>query len=249
MAQVRYSRWTGTTRDSLDAESVFDQLNDYMSDTGDLQQAMRRLMQKGIKQGDKQAKGIDELLSQVAREMRKLYDQYRLQAAMDEVQQKLDSIVDQERQTLDELEKAGEDVATHQQFLNDLPNKVSEAVEKLTSYSFQNPDAAAEFKALVSQLQRIRKLENWLRREGSLFRGQTPVEFKQAMDLQKRMEELRKLESQLSSMQLKDVDKELLQKLLGDDPTDDFEGVMRMQSLLEENGYVLEHGDRFELTA
>jgi uncharacterized protein with von Willebrand factor type A (vWA) domain len=249
MAQVRYSRWTGTTRDSLDAESVFDQLNDYMSDTGDLQQAMRRLMQKGIKQGDKQAKGIDELLSQVAREMRKLYDQYRLQAAMDEVQQKLDSIVDQERQTLDELEKAGEDVATHQQFLNDLPNKVSEAVEKLTSYSFQNPDAAAEFKALVSQLQRIRKLENWLRREGSLFRGQTPVEFKQAMDLQERMEELRKLESQLSSMQLKDVDKELLQKLLGDDPTDDFEGVMRMQSLLEENGYVLEHGDRFELTA
>jgi len=62
------------------------------------------------------------------------------------------------------------------------------------------------------------------------------------------MEELRRLEGQLSSMQLRDVDKELLEKLLGGDPKQDFEGVMRMQSLLEEGGYVLEQGDRFELT-
>ena len=98
------------------------------------------------------------------------------------------------------------------------------------------------------QLDQIRKLENWLRREGSLFRGQTPMEFQQSQELMERMEDLRKLESQLSSMQLKDVDKELLEKLLGGDPKQDFEGVMRMQSLLEEGGYVLEQGDRFDLT-
>ena len=56
------------------------------------------------------------------------------------------------------------------------------------------------------------------------------------------------MEGQLASMQLKDVDKELLEKLLGGDPKQDFEGVMRMQSLLEEGGYVLEQGERFELT-
>jgi uncharacterized protein with von Willebrand factor type A (vWA) domain len=98
------------------------------------------------------------------------------------------------------------------------------------------------------QLEQIRKLENWLRREGSLFRGQTPLQFQESMDLMERMEELRRLEGQLSSMQLRDVDKELLEKLLGGDPKQDFEGVMRMQSLLEEGGYVLEQGDRFELT-
>ena len=75
MVHIRYSRWDTTQRDSLDSDDVFDQLNDYMNDTGDLQQAMRRLMQKGLKQGDKQSKGIDDLLSQVAKEMRKLYDQ------------------------------------------------------------------------------------------------------------------------------------------------------------------------------
>jgi len=74
------------------------------------------------------------------------------------------------------------------------------------------------------------------------------MQFQQSQELMERMEELRRLEGQLSSMQLRDVDKELLEKLLGGDPKQDFEGVMRMQSLLEEGGYVLEQGDRFELT-
>jgi uncharacterized protein with von Willebrand factor type A (vWA) domain len=249
MVHIRYSRWNGNLRDALDSESVFDQLNDYMNETGDLQQAMRRLMQKGIKEGEKQQKGIDDLLSQIAREMRKLYDEYRLQSAMDEVQQQLDSILDQERRTLDDLDQAGQDVQAKQQFLNDLPGKVSEAVEKLTSYRFENSAAEKEFQQLLSELEQIRKLENWLRREGSLFRGQTPMQFQESKEMMERMEELRRLEGQLSSMQLRDVDKELLEKLLGGDPKQDFEGVMRMQSLLEEGGYVLEQGDRFELTA
>ena len=248
MVHIRYSRWDGRKRDSLDADSVFDQLNDYMNDTGDLQQAMRRLMQKGIKEGEKQTKGLEDLLSQVAREMRKLYDEYRLQSAMDEVQEQLDSVVDQERQTLEEMDQAGNDVQDKKQFLNDLPGKTSEAIEKLTSYSFENAEAEKEFQQLVMQLEQIRKLENWLRREGSLFRGQTPMQFQQSQELMERMEDLRKLESQLSSMQLRDVDKELLEKLLGGDPKQDFEGVMRMQSLLEEGGYVLEQGERFDLT-
>src|SRR2546429_407805 len=227
MMHIRYSRWDATLRDSFDSETVFDQLNEYMNDTGDLQQAMRRLMQKGIKQGEKQSKGIDELLAQVAREMRKLYDEYRLQSAMDEVQQQLESIVDQEHRTLEELDQAGQDTQSKQQFLNDLPGKVSEAVETLTSYRFENFDAEREFQQLVLQLEQIRKLENWLRREGSLFRGQTPMQFQQSQELMDRMEELRRLEGQLSSMQLRDVDKGLLAKLLGGDPSPVFERVMR----------------------
>jgi len=169
MVRLRYSRWDLSQRDALDSESVFDQLNDYMNDTGDLQQAMRRLMQKGLNQGEKQTKGIDDLLSQVAREMRKLYDNYRLQSAMDEVQEQLDSIVEQEKQTLDQLDQTGEDVNSKQQFLNDLPSKTSDAVEKLTAYEFANPVAAKQFEQLVSQLEQIRKLENWLRLKAACF--------------------------------------------------------------------------------
>jgi uncharacterized protein with von Willebrand factor type A (vWA) domain len=191
---------------------------------------------------------VDDLLAQVAREMRKLYDEYRLQSAMDEIQEQLDSIVEQEQQTLQDLDEAGQDMQAKKQFLNDLPGKTSDAIDKLSSYGFENSQAEKEFQQLALQFDQIRKLENWMRREGSLFRGQTPMEFQQAMDVMDRMEELRRLESQLSSMQLRDVDRELLEKLLGGDPKQDFEGVMRMQSLLEEGGYVVEQGERFELT-
>src|SRR5574342_554159 len=216
MVHIRYSRWDPRRRDSMDADSVFEQLNEYMNDTGDLQQAMRRLVQKGIKQGEKQHKGIDDLLQQIAREMRKMYDEYKLQSALDEVQQQLESVVDQERRTLEELDESGRDTQSKKQFLNDLPGKTSEAVERLTSYRFENAEAEKEFQKLLKQLEQIRKLENWLRREWSLFRGQTPVDLKQSQELMERMEELRRLEGQLSSMQLKDVDKDLLEKLLGD---------------------------------
>src|SRR5512136_263703 len=116
MVHIRYSRWDSNRRDSLDSDSVFDQLNDYMNDTGDLQQAMRRLMQKGMKRDEKQTKGIDDLLAQIAREMRKMYDEYRLQSAMDEIQQQLESILEQERQTLEELDQSGQDTQAQKQF-------------------------------------------------------------------------------------------------------------------------------------
>ena len=89
-----------------------------------------------------------------------------LQSAMDEVQEQLESIVDQEQQTLEELDQAGQDTQEKKQFLNNLPGKVSEAVEKLTSYRFENTNAEKEFQQLLMQLEQIRKLENWLRREG-----------------------------------------------------------------------------------
>ncbi|MGH7772569.1 MAG: VWA domain-containing protein [Candidatus Binatia bacterium] len=248
MRRIRYSRWNSSSADSIGAESVFDQLNDYMNDTGDLQQAMRRLMQRGLKQGDKRVPGLDDLLSQVAREMRRMYERYQIQSALDQVEQKLQSIIDQERRTLESLQEERPDIEGKKEFLNRLPNKSSEAIERLASYAFEDPKAQAEFQELLSRLEQIRRLENCIRREGNLFRGHTPVDFDEAQNLLERMEELRRLEGQLSSMHLEDVDLDLLQKLLGADAQQEFEGVLRMESLLEEGGYVIDQGDHFELT-
>ncbi|MBI2357779.1 MAG: VWA domain-containing protein [Deltaproteobacteria bacterium] len=216
MRRVRYSRWNRSAADSPDAESVFEQLNDYMNETGDLQQAMRRLMQRGMKQGENKTAGLDDLMQQLARELRRLYDRYRPQSALDRVEQELRSVVEQERRTLKELRDTKRGIDEKREFLDRLPEKTSEAIEKLASYDFEDEKARADFEALLSKLEQIR--------------------------------ELRRLESQLSSMNLEDVDGELLEKLLGDNARQDFEGVARMESLLEEGGYVIDRGDRFELS-
>ncbi len=248
MRRIRYSRWERGGAEKTDSDSVFQQLNDYMSDTGDLQQAMRRLMQRGLKQGEKRVPGLEDLLSQVAREMRRLYERYRLQSAQDEVKEELESIVDQERETLDELREGKPEIEEKQKFLDRLPSKSSEAIEKLAAYEFENPEAGEKFQELLSRLEQIRRLENSVRRDGNLFRGQTPLDFKEAQELLDRLEELRRLEAQLSSMRTDEVDRDLLEKLLGKDVRQEFEGIARLESLLEQDGYVINRGDHFELT-
>lgn len=232
----------------MNAEGLFDQLNDYLGDTGDLQQAMRRLKQKGVKQGEKRVGGLDDLLSQVAQELKRRYERYQLHSALEQVGQKLKSVVDRERQALEELEEGRPDLEKKKDFLDRLPGRASEAIERLAGYDFESPEARAEFQELFEQLEQLRRLENWLRREGNLFRGHAPLDFQQAQELMDQMEELRRLESQLSGMRLEDVDLDLLQRLLGDPAVQDFDGVARMESLLEEGGYVVGRGDRFELT-
>jgi uncharacterized protein with von Willebrand factor type A (vWA) domain len=248
MRKTRYSRWNDGASEEVGADSVFQQLNDYMSDTGDLQQAMRRLMQRGLKDGEKQVKGVEDLLSQVAREMRKLYERYRLQSALDEVREELDEIVDRERRTLDRRDRTKPEIEEKQKFLDRLPGKSSEAIEKLAGYQFEDAEAGSQFQELLSKLDRLKRLEASARREGNLFRGQTPLDFDQAQETLDRLEDLRRLESQLSSMKLDQVDQELLEQLLGKDVLEDFKGVARLESALEEGGYVLNRGDRFELT-
>jgi uncharacterized protein with von Willebrand factor type A (vWA) domain len=249
MRKIRYSRYDRAASDGVDSDSVFGQLNENMNDTGDLQQAMRRLMQRGLKQGNSRVPGMEDLLSQVAREMRRLYEQYRLQSAQDHVKQELDSIVQEERETLDRMSAdARPEVEEKKQFLDRLPAKSSDAVEKLADYKFENAAAGEKFKDLLSRLDQIRRLENSIRREGNLFRGQTPLDLKEAEELLDRLDELRRLEGQLSSMRPDQVDLELLEKLLGKQAEQDFQGVARLESALEEDGFVVNRGDHFELT-
>jgi uncharacterized protein with von Willebrand factor type A (vWA) domain len=248
MRRIRYSRWNRSSANSMDAESVFEQLNDYMNETGDLQQAMRRLMQRGMKRGEKKQAGLEDLMQKLSRELRRLYDRYRPQSALDQAERDLDAVVDQEQRTLEELRGMKPGIEEKREFLDQLPDKTSEAIEKLAPYDFEDEKARADFQALLSRLEQIRRLEQAMRREGSLFRGQTPLDLDEAQELLDHLEELRRLESQLSSMNLEDVDAEMLEKLLGDDARQDFEGVSRMESLLNEGGYVIDRGDRFELT-
>jgi len=233
---------------SLKPDEVFDQLNDQLDETGDLQQSMRRLMQRGMGEDEEHVSGLDDLLSQLAREKRRMYEQYQIRSALNEMDEKLEDVVSQERNTLQDLKQSRPEAEKKEEFLDQLPGKLSEAIERLASYDFENAEAREKFQELLSQLDKIRRLENYIRREGNLFRGQESLDFEDASKLQERMEGLHKLEGQLSSGHPKEVDTDLLNRLLGAQAEKDFEGVMQLESSLEDGGYVVDKGDHFELT-
>jgi uncharacterized protein with von Willebrand factor type A (vWA) domain len=248
MRLIRYSKWIGAPGDFLDADRVFDEINEHLNETGDLQQAVRRMLRRGLRDGEERVSGLDDLLAQVTRERKRLYDRYRIRSALEEAAKRLDSVVSQERNALQEQRQEKPELQEKEKFLERLPSKLSEAIEKLFSYKFEDPSAEAEFGELASQLEQIRKLEHYVSREGGLFRGQMPLDLPQSEELMQKMEGLRRLEGQLSGNELDQVDMDLLASLLGGEAQQAFEAVARMESLLEEGGYVVAEGDRYELT-
>src|SRR5574340_114590 len=100
MIRVRYTQWDGTQRVRLNADQVFEKLAEYLSYTDDVQQALDWLMRQGADWDSMRVIGLDELLEQVREQLRERYRQFNLQQALDDVRQRLDEILDLERDTL-----------------------------------------------------------------------------------------------------------------------------------------------------
>ena len=104
----RYSEWDGTQDiPALDANDVLDALSDDLMNFGDLQHALRNLMQRGMRgqQGGKM-QGLRDLLHQLRQQRRERLDQFDLGGVMEDIRKQLEEILDLERNTLDE--RAGE---------------------------------------------------------------------------------------------------------------------------------------------
>jgi uncharacterized protein with von Willebrand factor type A (vWA) domain len=100
----RYSQWDGTQDiPALDASDVLDALSDDLMNFGDLQHALRNLMQRGMRgqQGDRM-QGLRDLLHQLRQQRRERLDQFDLGSVMDDIRRQLEELLELERDTLRE---------------------------------------------------------------------------------------------------------------------------------------------------
>src|SRR5213082_3824148 len=105
--QFRYSRWDGTqTGFDIDADSVFGEITDDLLYHGDLNAALRRLMQSGFRDrnGDR-VQGMRELMEKLRRRRKDELEKYDLGGVYDDIAQELRDVVDQERSGIDQLEQ------------------------------------------------------------------------------------------------------------------------------------------------
>src|SRR6266487_4280550 len=96
-----YSRWDGTQRiEGLDADDILNALaDDYMED-GNLQQALRRLMQDGVRSEDGQrTMGLRELMERMRNMRNEQLNRYNMASGvMDDLREKLEEIKSLERE-------------------------------------------------------------------------------------------------------------------------------------------------------
>lgn len=98
---ARYSQWDGSQAvPDLAADEILDALADDMMAEGDLEAALRRLMERGWRSSDStrgNMAGLRDLLDRLARRREELLDRYKLGDVLADVRRELEEIVDQER--------------------------------------------------------------------------------------------------------------------------------------------------------
>jgi uncharacterized protein with von Willebrand factor type A (vWA) domain len=241
----RYSEWDGTQDiPPLDPDDILAGLTDDLMNFGDLQHALRNLMQRGMRNPmGQRMQGLRDLLQQLRQQRRQKLDQYNLGSVMEDIQKRLDEILSLEKDTLgrrmDEATKqleggerplqAFEDAvqasdqeptAEEQQRLSEMLKNV---VEKKQSFLEQLPEDAGG---------RVKELQEY-----EFMDPEAAAKFQELMEMMKKalMDSFFKdLYSQIANMSpedmgrmkqmMKDLNAMLSEKMAGGEP--DFNGFM-----------------------
>jgi len=162
-----YSRWDGTqTGFEFDADAAFDELTDELLYHGDVNAALRRMMQEGLNDRDgERLQGLRELLEQLREQRQDRLDRHDLGGVYDEIKAELDDIVDEERHAIenslrDALNSGDERRAENAQAgaderntrLDLMPDDLAGKVRELDSYHFESNEAKQRFDQLMDKL-------------------------------------------------------------------------------------------------
>ena len=167
MSRFRYSRWDGTqTGFDLTADEVLAQATDDLVYHGDVNAALRRMLQEGMRDrmGERIA-GIRELLERLRQRRREELANHDLGGVYDDIAGQLREVVSQERAELDRLEEAARQsgdrrreevvssaMAERRMELDLLPPDLAGQVRTLSEYDFASGEARQRFEELLDKL-------------------------------------------------------------------------------------------------
>jgi uncharacterized protein with von Willebrand factor type A (vWA) domain len=108
MRSYRYSGWDGTQDPfAVNADDLMDAMADELAAHGDLKQALRNLMQRGM-QGNMGSgfEGLREMIERLKQQSRDRLERYNLASMIDELKERLEEILQMERSSLQDQPQA-----------------------------------------------------------------------------------------------------------------------------------------------
>ena len=128
--RYRYSQWDGSQEiPPLDADDVLANITDDLMNFGDLQHALRNLLQRGMRNPlGQRLQGLRDLLQQLRQQRRQSLDHYNLSSAFDDIQKQLEEILHLEKETLERrLDEATRQLAGQESPLQPFQQAMKEA--------------------------------------------------------------------------------------------------------------------------
>jgi len=216
-----YSRWDGTQVGfDLDADSLLSEMSDDLLYHGDLNAALRRLLQQGFRdRNDEELMGLRDMLERLRQRRREELERRDLGGVYDDIAEKLNEIVDQERagidRRVDEARESGDrrrqeivdDLASERRRqLEELPPDLANKVQSLQSYEFMDDAARGRFEELMDEL-RQQLMQSYFNQMSEGMQDVSP----------ERMQRMKDMLAELNQM--------LEQRERGEEP--DFDGFMQ----------------------
>jgi uncharacterized protein with von Willebrand factor type A (vWA) domain len=161
-----YSRWDGSqTGFDASADDIFSEMADDLLYHGDVNAALRRMMQAGFDVDGERVEGIREILEKLRQQRQERLENHDLGGVYDDIAQELRDVVESERKAVDELASQAsqsdderrrqiseESTATRHMELDMLPPDLAGQVRSLQNYDFVSADAQQRFEDLLDKL-------------------------------------------------------------------------------------------------
>lgn len=196
-ARFTYSRWDGTQVGfELDADDVLSEITDDLLYHGDLNAALRRLMQSGFRdRNGERVAGMRELLERLRRRRRDELERYDLGGVYEDIAEKLREVLDMERAGLDELaseaQRSGDQrrqeitdqvAADRRLQLDLLPPDLAGQVRSLQEYEFTSTPARERFDELMEEL-RSQLMQSYFNQMSGAMQAGSPEQMQRTKDM------------------------------------------------------------------
>jgi len=162
-----YSRWDGSQRGfDVDADVLMEQITDEVIHHGDVEVALRRIMERGLQTPDgRQMPGLSELRDRIRDRREEIAESGELDGSLAEAARELADILDEERHAIENArddalrsgderraENANAAADERQMRLDLLPDDLAGRMQSLQSYNFESAEASRRFDELSERL-------------------------------------------------------------------------------------------------
>ena len=152
---------------------------------------------------------------------------------------------------LDELmQRLMEQMAQFQSLMESLPDNLRQELQETMEAALNDPQLVQEMAQLASLMESMMPMEEM--RQNYPFAGGESLSLQEAMRLMDELQQMDQLEAGLRDGErrgdLDAIDRDQMERLLGEDAARDLDWLRKLQEELEKAGYIRANGDKLDLT-
>ena len=249
MKAWRYSRWDGSQEEfTLDPKRALDALSELLMEGLSVEEALEYMRRSGFPLAGMNFRvmGAEELIDELRAQARELMQRYRMDRATEDLARRLDEILDREERA--QRSAHGLESRALNEFMERRHREhgsLADAIEAFRDHGFE---AGEEFQELLGELDRLRQLEDFLKRHGQQFRGRESADYETAQQVREQVEALERMARALAEGRFDEITPEQLRELLSEQGAQSLILLRNLERDLRDAGLVRQGEQGLELT-